>query len=296
MRSVALLLLAALVASAAPARADEDRPRRPVPSRPRAHERVAVAPPMALLAAPAPGRAAPVPAPYPRRVVASGVAFAAPAPFWSGWGWGWGYYPLYPRYPTGHAPEYGYPETDPDQLHVRLSASGAGMSDGGALGLALAIDGRSAGMNASFDGLDKDGVTGLPGQDHHPVGWGSAHVTWSVLSDEVARVRFEVGGSMLSLPSAGATAAGAPWAGKVLFGPDLGVSGQLGVVGPIGLEGHVRVTPLPVPVLDTRVALALRAGPFAVTGGWRTVHVAGDGVDAPVLDFRGPELGVSVMF
>ena len=87
-----------------------------------------------------------------------------------------------------------------------------------------------------------------------------------------------------------------PYAGTIAFGPSAGVSGQLGLVGPVGLEGHLRVTPFPVPVTDARLAVALRGGAFALTMGWRGIDVAGDELDAPQLRVAGPEIGVSLVF
>jgi hypothetical protein len=89
---------------------------------------------------------------------------------------------------------------------------------------------------------------------------------------------------------------GRPYADTIAFGPDVGVSAQIGLIGPIGVEGHVRLTPFPVPVTDVRVALALRGGPFALTAGVRAIDVDGDEVDAPEGRFSGPEVGLSLMF
>lgn len=241
-----------------------------------------------------------------------------PPPFWWGWGWGWGYYPLYPRYPLAPGDQSSpptqtspaYPAPDPDRIVTRLSLHGAGMrrdldepdgrDDGYAAGLALTVDGRQVGFHAGVDAVARESVTG----DFHddgssPAAWATAHITWSVLSRDAYRLRFELGGSLLALPD-DTFAAGQPWAGKVIFGPDVGVSGQLGLVGPIGIEGHARVTPFPVPVVDTRIALALRGGPLGITLGWRAINVEGDDqdtdADAPELRFRGPELGLSVAF
>jgi hypothetical protein len=262
MRPIALLLASALLVSAAPARADEEH-RRPRPARVR--ERVAREAAVAVRPAPPPPEyVAPAPAPRPRRYARSAIVVGSP--FWWGLGFGWGYAPLYPRNPYAGEPGASY-EPDPDAVHLRLSGTGVAASGGGMGGIALDVEGRSGGVNARIDALAKDGVTGVPGGDHRAIAWGSAHVTWSLVSDEVARVRLEIGGSAL-----------------------------VGLVGPIGIEGHARVTPFPVPVLDTRLAVALRGGPLAVTAGWRGLHVAGDGVDAPVLDLSGPELGLSIAF
>lgn len=267
--------------------------------------------------APAPYRASPAPAPAPRggrryrTYVGPGAAGALA--FWGGWGWGWGYYPLYPAYPAypayaqpypggpgpdggGHyPPDAGYPPVNPDRVFVRLGVAAAGMPDGAVGGFTLALDGRTAGFSASLDALAIDDVTHFGDTDGDALGWGSAHFTWTVLADAAFRIRLELGGSMLSLPETGAFAT-TTRAGDVAFGPDVGFSAQLGLVGPIGIEGHARVTPLPIAVVDSRLALALRGGPFALTAGWRGIRVHGEEGEVPDVDFSGPELGLSFVF
>jgi hypothetical protein len=294
MRLLATLLIIAAVAGASPAAArdrDDDRPRRS-----RRHRAAALAV----------AEASPRPAPAPARTEAAarttrvwtvrpevGVGVVA-APWWWGWSLGWGYAPLYPRQPRGAA--YGeYPAPEPDRLVTQLALTGAAMPDAGVGGLSLAIDGREAGLHAGVDAIAMEGVTHTGSGSGDAIGWGSVHATWSVLSDAAFRIRLELGGSMLAMPD-GADTTAAPWAGKVAFGPDVGVSGQLGLLGPVGIEAHARVTPFPVPVLDTRLALAFRGGPLAVTAGWRGIEIAGDGTDAPELSFSGPELGLALAF
>jgi hypothetical protein len=276
--------------------------------------------------APAP-YARPAPAPYARPAqrggryrtyVGPGAALGALS-FWGGWGLGWGYYPLYPLYPQAYQQPYppggagsgdgyyppgdgyyppdagGYPAANPDRVFVRLGAAAAGMPDGAVGGFTLALDGRTAGFSASVDALVLDDVTRVGDTGGDALGWGTAHFTWSVLADASFRIRLELGGSMLSLPKTGAFAA-MTRAGDVAFGPDVGISGQLGLVGPIGLEGHARVTPFPIPVVDARLAVALRGGPLALTAGWRGIRVYRQEGEVPDVDFSGPELGLSIVF
>ena len=280
--------------------------------------------------APAPYRTAPAPAPERRgyRTYAQGPAGARARSFWGGWGFGWSYYPLYPVYPAypgyaqpyppgsagpdggyyapdrgGYAPDDGYyppgagryPAANPDRVFVRLGLAAAGMNDGAVGGFTLALDSRAVGFSASADALVIDDVTRVGDSGGDALGWGSAHLTWTVLADAAFRIRLELGGSMLSLPTTGAFAA-LSRAGDVAFGPDVGISGQLGLVGPIGLEGHARVTPLPITVVDSRLALAFRGGPFAVTAGWRGIRIFEEQGEVPDLDFSGPELGLSFVF
>jgi hypothetical protein len=157
------------------------------------------------------------------------------------------------------------------------------------------VDGRAAGFHAGVDGVSvRPGIV-TPLDQRTTLGYGTVHITCSVVTEDAFRLRFEAGASMLSMPNSGAFV-GAPYAGTVAFGPDFGVSGHLGLAGPIGLEGYARVTPFPVPVSDLRAALALRAGPFALTGGFRAFDVHGDGTKGPSASWSGPEVGLAVVF
>ena len=166
-----------------------------------------------------------------------------------------------------------------------------GANRAGAAGVALAIDGRHLGFQASIDGIGVD--TSLDGTQ--ALGWGTLHATWSLVSEQGIRVRLEAGGSMLSMTDAGSLGT-EPYAGNVVFGPNVGVSGHLGLVGPFGLEGHARVTPSPVVVTDNRLVLAVRGGPLAFTAGYRAINVNGDRKEAPRVDIAGPEVGMAFRF
>jgi hypothetical protein len=248
-------------------------------------------------------RYAPAPAPgghprygggYPYGRYAPLVPFAAP--LWFGWDWGWGYYPIYPRPEPGMIPE-GEPQADPNRITTRLSAHGAAQDHGGVGGIAFGIDGRRLGFQAGVDAITLDTLTGTRSGfgGSSAIGWGTVHLTWSIVSEETYRIRLEAGGSMLSFPDVAALA-GRRYAGSVVFGPNVGVSGHVGLLGPLGFEGHARVSPTPVQVSDLGAAAALRGGPLALTAGWRWIDVDGNGTDAPQLHFSGPEVGLSFLF
>ena len=214
------------------------------------------------------------------------------APFWMGWGWGWGYYPLWPSpYYPGEAP--GYRPDDANRITARLEAYGAGATNAVAGTLALSMEGPRAGFSADVSGLAISAPAGSTAGDA-ALTLGGARASWTLASDAAFRLRLELGGSMLSVPDTGRYA-GASYANTMTFGPQVGVSGNLGLVGPFGLEGYARVTPLPVPVLDGKVGLVFRGGPLAVSAGWRVIDVNGNGIDDPEAHFSGPELGLQLM-
>ena len=309
-------LLAVIALSSSPALAHADPGDEPRAPRPVAEDRDGG--PEAAPQRQAPGVEQPRPDAVPRRAYSPYPRVAPPPPPYRrgpppvyyghprvygrwGWGWGWGYAPIFapppPPYAPGEgAPGYGRPEAD--RIYTRVNVYGAGQTDGYAAGLSLALDSRFAGFDINIDALAREPVTGrLHDAGSDPAGWGSAHLTWSVLSTPNARLRVLTGASMLSLPSSQAVQ-GQPWAGKTLFGPDVGVSGQLGLLGPVGIEGYARLTPFPVVVADTYAGVAVHGGPLGVTAGWRWVDVQGSATntDAPKLMFRGPQLGISLRF
>jgi hypothetical protein len=217
-----------------------------------------------------------------------------PSPYWWGYGWGWGYEPLYPIYPerrTFHDPGAPAPAR---LLGATLRATaGTGSNDGGVVGLAFAVDGRHGGFDLAVDAFSpsRGGVmSGGLGGTQDAYGLGSAHVAFPILEAAAFRLKLLAGGSWLTVP---ATTAGSS---VDAFGFDFGVSGTLGLVGPIGLEGHARITPYPVQVVDLRAAVALRAGPFSVLGGYRVIDLAADSKTGPAARFEGPEFGLGVIF
>ncbi len=217
-----------------------------------------------------------------------------PPPYWWGFGWGYGYAPLYPLYPEPF-PAYGVEGAPPaHRLASTMRATGAaGSGTSGAVGLAFTVDGRRGGFDLAIDAFapSHGGVMagGLDGsQDAY--GFGSAHFAFPILEGPAYRLRLQAGGSWLSVP---VSTYGGP---TDAFGPDVGASANLGLVGPFGLEGHARLTPFPVQVVDLRAAVALRAGPFSLLGGYRVIDVAGDSRTGPAARFEGPELGVGLIF
>jgi hypothetical protein len=296
-----LLRLCLALASAAPTLAPaQDRPRvRIDDDHDRAPAMRSAPAPRHDLRAPAPPRGpaprAVPPRPAPR--VAYGpwdYALGVDAlPFWLGWSWGWGYYPLYPT-PAYPGAEPGYLPEEARRVTARLDLRGAGASNAAAGSIGVTMEGPIAGFSADVTGLALPDPSGR-GIDSAALTLGGARATWAFLSEAAVRLRFEAGAGMTSVPSTGGYAT-ARYANTLYLGPQVGLSGHLGLLGPFGIEGHARVTPIPLPVFDAGAALAVRGGPLAVTAGWRWIDVNGDGVDKPEGHFAGPELGLQLVF
>jgi hypothetical protein len=217
------------------------------------------------------------------------------SPLWWGWGWGWGYYPLYPHPPGAQAEEerVAHGRQPHPASTLRLSGAEGGGSVGG---VALGIEGRRAGVHLAIDAVSPDRIDGAARLDNtEALGWGTFNATWALLTADAWRLRLEMGGAMLAIPSGGSYA-GARYAGTTVLGPDVGLSGHIGLVGPLGLEGHVRVAPFPVAVVDAGLGLALRGGPFAFTAGVRDVDIRGSAARGPKAHVLGPELGLAARF
>jgi hypothetical protein len=212
-------------------------------------------------------------------------------PFWYGYGWGWGYYPLYPAV----VPAQGLPSEPPAQgAAATVRASGAfGPRDTGLAGLAFAVEGQRAGFDLGFDAFSPSSgglFDGGRGGTSQAYGFGSAHLTYPLFRGPAFGFLIEGGGSWLSVPSSsfgGSTDA---------FGFDLGASAHLGLLGPLGIEGHARFTPFPVQVVDLRAAAALRGGPLSLTFGYRVIDIEADDRTGPAARFEGPELGLGLIF
>jgi len=257
-------------------------------------------PPAATPSSPPPAQ--PPPGAYPRSIPPP--PRSGPPPLYYAYRyvdpWGWGYYPVYPPAPRAPAPPpppaAAAPPSETDSVNSWLALYGAGNGNGYMAGASLGVDTRWVGLDVSVDALADEKVTGPTQHDPgSPAAWGTAHITWSIVSIPRLRIRVLTGGSMLALPKSEFTA-GQPWAGKTLWGPDVGVSGGINLIGAVAVEGYAHLTPFPTRVGDAYAGATLRFGPIGLMGGWRWVEVYGDGNDAPRMSFSGPEAGLAIRF
>lgn len=217
-----------------------------------------------------------------------GGGYGGPS-YYSGWGvypygyYSYGYYPYFGAPPIAEAPQA--PSDSSFSLYVGGMSSDGTFSPGGS----LAIDGARWGFNASGLVLPSESLINPGSFSAMPLF--SAHVAYSLIADPHVRVRFEVGASGIAAP------------GFSYYGPDLGASAQLALLGPLALEGSVHMTPLPARILDLDLGAALHFGGLGVKAGWRAIrlddtHVAaatatgGGGVDV----FNGPHVAVGLVF
>ena len=183
---------------------------------------------------------------------------------WWGWGvhpwgyYGWGYYPYYGAPLIVAGAEEAPPP--PSSANLSFVLGGMGSHDGGGFALNLTIEGRRLGFDfdlltiPSVDPGDSRSVTSMPLL--------KANLTYSFLSDLHLRLRAEGGVESITAP------------GVTYVGPDVGVSGQLAIVGPLAAHASALWMPvLPVNILDLQAGLALNFGALTIQGGWRWVRL-----------------------
>ncbi len=217
------------------------------------------------------------------------------APWWWGWGWGYGWYPVYPAPPSPAPGEAPPPRRISTEITIaggptdqRISSNPAlSLTSGSSLGLSLRVEGRELGFHASYDGFFTNGYSNFGSSS--ALDYYTAHFTWSFLSGRSGRLRLEGGLAVLSWASL------PPYGPQTAAGPEVGFSGQVALVGPLGLVGHARVATWAHSARDFQLAAALRLGPVALTGGWRDLRADG-GSTAPDLRFAGPQFGLALLF
>lgn len=217
---------------------------------------------------------------------------------WPGYYSGWGFYPYFgfysPYYYSPYATPNEYPYSDasvsragpsPD-IKATLGAEGQGFTGGGSVGINGGLEGKRFGVNAQFTSIFLNADPGTIGSDS--IKLFNIYATYALIAHERGRLRVE----------GGLTSAFAP--DLTVAGPGVGFSGIVKLLGPLGAEGAVHVTPFPYHQLDWNVGLALGLGPLGLRGGWRRIWLDDNGlVDAGVSHqdvFNGPYLGLALVF
>jgi len=202
----------------------------------------------------------------------------------------WGVYPWSP-YSYGYAPMFGAP---PPPESFASGPSNASLSLVGGVGLqgagvspflAMTADIGEFGLNFTGAALPSAPISG---QSFEYMPFFSSHLTWSALNEPSARVRFEGGVAGIQAPAVG------------YLGPDVGVSAQFALAGPLGLEGAVRWMPLPANILDAQANISLHFGGLALRGGFRMLRLDDTAVAGPgnggVDTLIGPQFSAGVVF
>ena len=199
-----------------------------------------------------------------------------------------GYYPYFPHAPV---PVENTAPRAPDRIShsidiVNFMFHGEGI----ALGLGYALEGERFGFNLEASAIMVETGRILDGGANEVdlgVSVFDAHLTWALLSSYSGRLRLEGGVSAAVAPD------------LKVFGPDVGVSGAFGIVGPLGIEGAAHYTPWPYQRVQVGLGAALGFGAFGLRLGWKTIYLDDRGVlgDKDTDDlFTGPYLSVGLLF
>jgi hypothetical protein len=203
------------------------------------------------------------------------------------YGWGvhpWGYYGY------GYYPVYGGPviaeevPSSPPEITASALLGGVVTKDGVGLDVRGRIEGRRLGFDISL--LTVPNVNPDNTSDRALMPYVGMHLTYSLVSTLQARLRLEAGGTGIFAPD------------RTYIGPDVGVTAQVALLGPLGLEGGIHLTPYPATVVDADAALALHFGNLTVRGGWRLLYLNDKRVnDTGGADTQqGPQLAVGLLF
>lgn len=208
------------------------------------------------------------------------------APFDGYYSQRWGVYP-WGYYAYGYHPVWGAPPAPPEApapstlvgaafLGGYLTRRGADVTG------ELRLEDRRWGLNARGSTLGNPAGGGIV--DTMPLF--AMHATWSVVSEPWARLRLEAGFSGIVAPD------------LHYFGPDVGVSAQVALLGPFGFDASARVTPFPATIVDLEAGATLQLGALALRGGLRRVWLDDTGVndEGGSLGFFGPAVSLGVVF
>jgi hypothetical protein len=166
-------------------------------------------------------------------------------------------------------------------IHGDLRLDGLGFPGGGSMGTRVIVEGQRIGFAGGFSGVFTQPESGsLVGR-----GLLDLHLAFAPISGERGRLRLELGlGALFSscLNSAG---------------PDVGLSGEVRLIGPFGLEGGVHGVFWPYSAVDWHAALQLSLGMYQIRAGARQVFIDDQGrVDGVrhTVSLVGPWLGVGI--
>ncbi|HEY3451291.1 MAG TPA: hypothetical protein VGK67_33340 [Myxococcales bacterium] len=161
-----------------------------------------------------------------------------------------------------------------------LRLEGMRLDTGGAMGIRVLVEGKHFGFDGGFSGV----FVRVPG-DASLVANGllDLQLTLAPLSGQRGRIRLEAGlGALFT-----------PWVRAV--GPDLGASGEVRLVGPLGVAGAVRAVLWPYRSLDWNAAIQLTFGETQLRFGVREVSVEVEGLaGGQKMSFMGPWIGAGL--
>jgi len=145
-------------------------------------------------------------------------------------------------------------EPSPPML-VRLGVEGNSLREGGAVAFNLGLEERHWGFSTRLTALMLNADDGSEGKDH--IQLADANVTFAPLAGERGRLRWEMGVAMARAPDV------------TFIGPNLALSFERCLFGPLDVEGRLQWVPFPHLQLDGQAGLAVHLGALTLRAGWR---------------------------
>jgi hypothetical protein len=169
---------------------------------------------------------------------------------------------------------------EPPPIRVVLGADGQLVQQGFGLGFDASIEGQHLGIVSNLNMLQAvapDGST-------NAVKLLDLHLSYALIRSEHGGLRVEAGADGVYGPF-------------TAIGPGLGLSGGLALIGPLGLDAAVRVTPYPFHELDGSAGLTLGLGPIGLRGGYRLTWLDDNGIvdgTSHQTELAGPYVGLAL--
>ncbi|AEI64154.1 hypothetical protein [Corallococcus macrosporus] len=175
---------------------------------------------------------------------------------------------------------------DTAPLQVRLGVQGDLLGEGGAMGLFMAMDGRTLGLDARLTGMALPATDGSDATDR--ITLMSAHASAALWAAERGRLRLEAGVASAHGPSI------------IFVGPSFGASLEACIgPSPVDLEARVQAVPFPHRQVDAQAGLAVHVGSLHLRGGWRALYLNDAGHtngEEQVERLTGPYVGLGLTF
>lgn len=174
---------------------------------------------------------------------------------------------------------------EPNLRRFIVSLTGQGNSDHASLGLGVTFEGKRWGFNLNGGGTVYDATNDRTRRADLKLV--DAHLVFAPIVGERGRARLELGAAV-------AVAEGA-W----MIAPDVGVSGDVRIWGPLGITGSLRGAFWPYQRLDGFLGAYAQLWVFRLEGGWREMRLEAalpEGAGRISECWSGPYLGATLVF
>jgi hypothetical protein len=176
------------------------------------------------------------------------------------------------------------PAPEPNLRRFTLSLRGEAFTDHGSASAGLSFEGKRVGFNLNAGATLHRAESAVVDCEQVNFKLVDAHLTFSPLSTERARLRLEFG------------ALAAFTDDTLVVGPDFGLSGDVRILGPFGLIASVHGTGWPYKYVDAFGGIFAKLWILRVDAGWRYMQIEAESAGSRVKDgWNGPYLGAALV-